>query len=98
MNTETTYDGYPASGAVRDGDIRSGMLASVGRAIRRFQKRMLASHWERQTAYELSTLPNHLLRDIGMYPSNIREVARDLAQQRAEDWARRAGGSNGFGG
>lgn len=98
MNTETTYDGYTTSGAVSDGHIGSGVLASVGRAIRRFQKRMLASHWERQTVYELSSLPSHMLKDIGMYPSNIREVARDLAQQRAEDWARRAGGSNGFGG
>lgn len=99
MNTETTYTDYqpivdttPAQSGVRRA------ASAVQRAIRRILKSMLRAHWERETAAELSRLPAYMLRDIGMREDDIHVVARDLARERADAWARQAQRSNGFGG
>lgn len=99
MNTETTYNGYePAVGSIRGQSVPTRVAAAVRRAARRLVKSMLQSYWERQTVRELGGLPSYVLRDIGMRPDDIREVAGDLARERADAWARRADASNGFGG
>lgn len=92
MNTQTTYVGYaPAADT-------GGIAGAVKRAVNRVLSRMMYRHIERQTLRELSTLPDYVLRDIGLSRGDIRGVAADLARDRSEAWARRAGASNGFGG
>lgn len=99
MNTETTYDDYqtivdPVPGQI----VRVKPASAVKRAARRLMKALIRSHWERQTARELSSLSPYILRDIGMRQEDIREVAGDLARERADAWARQAQRANGFGG
>lgn len=99
MNTETTYDDYqPIAGRVPGQPVAAKSASAVKRAVRRLVKALIQSHWERQTARELSSLSPYILRDIGMRQEDIREVAGDLARERADAWARQAQRSNGFGG
>lgn len=95
MNIQTTYG---AAGTDTVHQPARGALAAVRRALRGVVKSMLAAHWERETVRELSALPTSMLQDIGMTRGNIRGVAAALARERAENWARQAGASNGFGG
>ena len=94
MNTQTTYTGYAAgqSSVLRD------TIAGIRGFAQRIAKAMMARHLERETVRELSSLPTYILRDIGMQREDIGRVAGDLARERADAWARRAGSSNGFGG
>ncbi len=99
MNTETTYNDYQP--VVDTTQAQSGArraTSAVKRAVRRILKSMLRAHWERETTAELSRLPAYMLRDIGMREEDIHVVARDLARERADAWARQAQRSNGFGG
>jgi uncharacterized protein YjiS (DUF1127 family) len=99
MNTETTYNDYqPAVDTTRVQSGAGRAASAVKRAVRRILKTMLRAHWERETAAELSRLPAYMLRDIGMREDDIHVVARDLARERADAWARQAQRSNGFGG
>lgn len=99
MNTETTYDDYqPLAEPVPGQSARATFTAAVRRAARRLMTALIRAHWERQTARELSSLSPYILRDIGMRQEDIREVAGDLARERADAWARQAQRSNGFGG
>jgi uncharacterized protein YjiS (DUF1127 family) len=93
MNTQTIHAEYaPIVGA------SARAVSRARQTFRRIKGSMLARHWERETIRELSSLPAHILRDIGLRPDNIREVAAEMAKERAEQWARRAGAANGFGG
>lgn len=96
MNTPTTISGYEADNAVPQH--AAGALSTVRRTMRRLARAMMARYLERETARELSSLPPYILRDIGMQREDIRRVAADLARERADAWARQAGGANGFGG
>ena len=99
MNTETTYNDYvPVVDAVPERSVGKRAASAVRRTFRRMAKSMLQAHWERTAARELTSLPDYVLRDIGMRPDDIHKVAGDLARERADTWARQAQGSNGFGG
>lgn len=99
MNTETTYNEYqPVADTTQAQSGVRRATSAVMRAVRRILKSMLRAHWERETAAELSRLPAYMLRDIGMREDDIHVVARDLARERADAWARQAQRSNGFGG
>lgn len=99
MNTETTYNDYqPVVDSVPGQSAWAKSAAAVKRAVRRLMKALIQSHWERHTARELSSLPPYILRDIGLRQEDIREVAGNLARERADAWARQAQRSNGFGG
>lgn len=99
MNTETTYNEYQAAvDAIREQSAPKRAAAAFRRAFRRLAKSVLRSHWERQALRELASLPPYVLRDIGLRQDEIREVAGELARERAEAWARQAQGANGFGG
>lgn len=99
MNTDTTYNDYqPVVDSVPGQSVWTKTSSAVKRAVRRLMKALIQSHWERQTARELSSLPPYILRDIGLRQEDIREVAGDLARERADAWARQALRANGFGG
>lgn len=99
MNTETTYNDYQTVvDAAPERSAGSRITAAIRRAARRVMKSMIRSHWERHAVRELNSLPSYVLRDIGIGEGEIREVAADLARDRADAWARRASGANGFGG
>lgn len=93
MNTQTIHAEYVPIVAAP-----ARAVSKTRQMFRRVKSSMLARHWERETIRELSSLPAHILRDIGLRPDNIREVAAEMAKERAEQWARRAGAANGFGG
>jgi uncharacterized protein YjiS (DUF1127 family) len=97
MTTEATYNEYSPIG-----DSISSQPAlkarSVSSVMRRIMKPLVRSHWERESIRELSGLPSHILRDIGMSRYDIQKVSKDLAKERADAWARQAEASNGFGG
>lgn len=98
MNTETTYnDCLPVVDAMPEQSVGKRAASAVRRAVRRVVKSMIQAHWERHAVRELASLPDYMLRDIGMRPDDINKVARDLARERADAWARRAQGANGFG-
>jgi len=99
MNTESTYNTRDALAAAPAGASAAKRLAlRLARPWRRVLQSMRRSHWERETVRELSSLPSYMLRDIGLQEDDIEKVARDLARERADAWARRAQASNGFGG
>jgi len=99
MNTETTYnDCVTVVDAMPEQSAGKRAASAVRGAIRRVAKSMIQAHWERHAVRELSSLPDYVLRDIGLRPDDINKVAGDLARERAEAWARRAQGANGFGG
>lgn len=93
MNTQTTYTGY-----VEERSPLAGAVAAMKRAARRVAARMMSRHMERETVRELSSLPSHILKDIGLDRADIHAVASQMARTRADAWARQAGASNGFGG
>lgn len=98
MNTQTTFSEYAPAAADRRKSFMASVMAATRSVVHGALRSMMASHLERQTVRELSSLPPHILRDIGLTHANIRGVAADLAKERADAWARQAQGSNGFGG
>lgn len=98
MNTQSIYSEYTPAGAERRKSVLGWAAASVQSMVQRAARSMMLAHLERRTIDELSSLPNHILQDIGLSRGNIRGVAADLAKERATAWARQARGSNGFGG
>lgn len=96
MNSDTIYNDRMAVDA--SSSVRRRPMDTVKRRLRRMVQSMVAHYWERQAVRELSGLSSHTLRDIGIRPEDIRSVAADLAKERARQWARQAGASNGFGG
>jgi uncharacterized protein YjiS (DUF1127 family) len=99
MNSETTYDPYKHETDQQAGEaVSRGPVPAIKRVAHRITKSLLRAHWERETIRELAKLHPDMLRDIGMRQDDIREVAGDLAKERADAWARHAQASNGFGG
>jgi uncharacterized protein YjiS (DUF1127 family) len=96
MNTQSTIN-QPME-AISGRWAPDGVFAAARRALRGVMKSLLQSHWQRESVRELSSLPDYVLRDIGLQEGDIREVAGELARERADAWARQAYGSNGFGG
>jgi len=98
MNTESSFGTQQAlAGAAAGQRGTKGLAAFIKRSWHRMMGSMLRAHWERETIRELGNLPSHMLKDIGMREDDIRRVARDLAREQADAWARRAQGANGFG-
>lgn len=98
MNTQSMYEGQ-ATVTAADGDlVKGGFFASVRHSIHRTLKTIMAAHWQREATRELASLPDYLLRDIGLSRDSVHEVAAGLARKRADAWTRQTGGSTGCGG